>query len=302
MKPSKPPGILKKKQVAESELLAQEAERMQQRLEELKEYMQKERVKRDAEVKQKDGSRWRSGRTDIPIKGYVDKLISYKPRQTSSAKAQTRQKTAKETLPALPILPDPPTSKAAQNIQRALETEEVKPVRTKPQLIEQVSQSTGEDLPEPTKPAKSWLYEDSAWNPFEAFTDSAPKETTAVAAGTSTSTQDLETAEGSTGTAKMISCWDCFQLFDEAHAKTTDKRRFCSAKCQTHYIQSQTIECPCGQIIPKADAVFELGVYHCSEACIPPIVEQPVPKTIEEEAFIFIDPTTGNPVELNPSP
>jgi hypothetical protein len=50
---------------------------MEQRLEELKGFMKKEREKRSKEPRFTDGSRWRSGTDKIPNRGYDDRVLNY---------------------------------------------------------------------------------------------------------------------------------------------------------------------------------------------------------------------------------
>jgi SAM domain (Sterile alpha motif) len=94
-------GILKKKIGPASDILQEEAKRMEERLSELKEFMQKEKEKRDSGPKMKDGSKWRSAVTTKPISGYADLVLSQKP------KIQTKPKPApkkEEFLPTSAIL------------------------------------------------------------------------------------------------------------------------------------------------------------------------------------------------------
>jgi hypothetical protein len=303
MRPTKP-GILKKKQPAQSDILAQEAQLMQQRLEELKEHMLKEKAKRDAEGKQKDGSRWRAGRSDMPIKGHVEQVLAFKPRQSSSAKSQTRNKAARDAFVEIPALQPQQSLKAAANIQRAIEPSEKKSTSTAVQSRDQGTDDY-EPIYEPQQPAKAWLYEEIAWNPQDAVIASAPQ---AHSAGISTSTQDmLETAEGSTATKEKLSCWECYQLFDDPAGIAAEGKRFCGSKCLVKYEQSQSVKCACGKELRKTQAVFEQGVYYCSKKCIQPILDPlpPLPAVLpeaveessEEESFICIDPMTGDPIE-----
>lgn len=71
-------GILKKKISPASEVLQEEAKRMEEKLSELKQFMVKEKEKRDNAPKMKDGSKWRSAATSKPITGYADTVLAQK--------------------------------------------------------------------------------------------------------------------------------------------------------------------------------------------------------------------------------
>lgn len=71
-------GILKKKIGPANEVLQEEAKRMEEKLSELKEFMMKEKEKRDNAPRMKDGSKWRSAATTKPISGYADTVLSQK--------------------------------------------------------------------------------------------------------------------------------------------------------------------------------------------------------------------------------
>jgi hypothetical protein len=79
-------GILKKKVGPASEILQEEAKRMEERLSELKDFMLKEREKRDTAPRMKDGSKWRSSATSKPITGYADFVLSKKPKLSQKPK------------------------------------------------------------------------------------------------------------------------------------------------------------------------------------------------------------------------
>lgn len=85
MKPGKA-ATLKKKTIPPSELLEQEAKRMEERLLQLKEHMKQEKERRQTETRFKDGSRWRGGLTTKPLKGYADAVLKAKPRQRPASK------------------------------------------------------------------------------------------------------------------------------------------------------------------------------------------------------------------------
>ena len=85
MKPGKA-ATLKKKTVPPSELLEQEAKRMEERLLQLKEHMKQEKERRQTETRFKDGSRWRGGLTTKPLKGYADAVLKAKPRPRPASK------------------------------------------------------------------------------------------------------------------------------------------------------------------------------------------------------------------------
>jgi len=71
-------GILKKKIGPGTEILQEEAKRMEEKLSELKEFMMKEKEKRDNAPRMKDGSKWRSAATTKPISGYADAVLAQK--------------------------------------------------------------------------------------------------------------------------------------------------------------------------------------------------------------------------------
>lgn len=85
MKPGKATS-LKKKTAPPSELLEQEAKRMEERLLQLKEHMKQEKERRQTETRFKDGSRWRGGLTTKPLKGYADAVLKAKPKQRPASK------------------------------------------------------------------------------------------------------------------------------------------------------------------------------------------------------------------------
>ena len=71
-------GIIKKKIGPTSDLLSEEAKRMEEKLSELKEFMMKEKEKREAVPKMKDGGKWRSAAANKPISGYADLVLTQK--------------------------------------------------------------------------------------------------------------------------------------------------------------------------------------------------------------------------------
>ena len=94
-------GILKKKVGPGSDVLEQEAKRMEQKLSELREFMQQQKQARENAPRQKDGSRWRSGTTQKPISGYSELVMSYKPRPNS----KKSQKPKQEYVPTNSLIP-----------------------------------------------------------------------------------------------------------------------------------------------------------------------------------------------------
>lgn len=92
-------GILKKKVSPASDILQEEAKRMQEKLSELKEFMTKEKEKRDAGPRMKDGSKWRSAATSKPISGYADLVLTQKPKIAKSSKVILEEsKSAKPSI------------------------------------------------------------------------------------------------------------------------------------------------------------------------------------------------------------
>ena len=94
-------GILKKKIGPASEILQEEAKRMEEKLSELKEFMQKEKEKRDSAPKMKDGSKWRSAASSKPISGYADLVLTQKSKVQSKPKPSTKKE---DFLPTSAIL------------------------------------------------------------------------------------------------------------------------------------------------------------------------------------------------------
>lgn len=103
-------GIIKKKVGPTSDLLQEEARRMEEKLSELKEFMSKEKEKRDAAPKMKDGSKWRSSATSKPISGYADLVLSKKGKVSAKPKPSKNQ----EFLPTNTLLNPIPEEKPAQ--------------------------------------------------------------------------------------------------------------------------------------------------------------------------------------------
>ena len=93
-------GIIKKKIGPTSDLLSEEAKRMEEKLSELKEFMMKEKEKREAVPKMKDGGKWRSAAANKPISGYADLVL------TQKGKIAAKPRPAKKTdfLPTSEIL------------------------------------------------------------------------------------------------------------------------------------------------------------------------------------------------------
>lgn len=94
-------GILKKKIGPASDVLQEEAKRMEEKLSELKEFMQKEKEKRDQAPKMKDGSKWRSAATTKPISGYADLVLTQKGKVQTKPKPQAKKE---EYLPTSALL------------------------------------------------------------------------------------------------------------------------------------------------------------------------------------------------------
>ena len=92
-------GILKKKVSPASDILQEEAKRMQEKLSELKDFMNKEKEKRDAGPRMKDGSKWRSAATTKPISGYADLVLTQKPKISKTSKVTIEEsKSAKPSI------------------------------------------------------------------------------------------------------------------------------------------------------------------------------------------------------------
>lgn len=87
-------GILKKKISPASEVLQEEAKRMEEKLSELKQFMVKEKEKRDNAPRMKDGSKWRSAATSKPITGYADTVLAQKAKVTKQVKPENNEKPA----------------------------------------------------------------------------------------------------------------------------------------------------------------------------------------------------------------
>jgi hypothetical protein len=88
-------GIPKKNE-KQSAVMNDEVKRMEQRLEELKEFMSTEREKRAAEPKFQDGSNWRSGSSKVPNSNYTDMVLNY---QKDSGRKIKVPKSSAETKP-----------------------------------------------------------------------------------------------------------------------------------------------------------------------------------------------------------
>ena len=85
MKPGR--GVVQKKKLPlPSEALEAESKRMEERLIELREHMKVETERRKSEARFKDGSRWRSGLTTRPMKGYANSVLSAKPKPRPASK------------------------------------------------------------------------------------------------------------------------------------------------------------------------------------------------------------------------
>lgn len=103
-------GIIKKKVGPTSDLLQEEAKRMEEKLSELKEFMSKEKEKRDAAPKMKDGSKWRSSATTKPISGYADLVLSKKGKISARPKPSKKE----DFLPTNTLLNSIPEEKPTQ--------------------------------------------------------------------------------------------------------------------------------------------------------------------------------------------
>ena len=103
-------GIIKKKIGPTSDLLQEEAKRMEEKLSELKEFMSKEKEKREAAPKMKDGSKWRSSAANKPISGYADLVLSKKGKISAKPKPSKKE----DFLPTTILLNQVPEEKPAQ--------------------------------------------------------------------------------------------------------------------------------------------------------------------------------------------
>ena len=103
-------GIIKKKIGPTSDLLQEEAKRMEEKLSELKEFMSKEKEKREAAPKMKDGSKWRSAAANKPISGYADLVLSKKGKISAKPKPSKKE----DFLPTTTLLNQVPEEKPAQ--------------------------------------------------------------------------------------------------------------------------------------------------------------------------------------------
>ena len=119
MKASKT-GILKKKAGPTSDVLQEEAKKMEEKLAELRQFMAKEKEKRDTVSVQKDGSRWRSAASNKPLKNYSNFVLSYKPRPGSTSKKEPVQKKKEEFVPTSALLGMEENKAANDNIKKAL--------------------------------------------------------------------------------------------------------------------------------------------------------------------------------------
>lgn len=119
MKASKT-GILKKKAGPTSDVLQEEAKKMEEKLAELRQFMAKEKEKRDSVSVQKDGSRWRSAASNKPLKNYSNFVLSYKPRPGSTSKKEPVQKKKEEFVPTSALLGMEENKAASDNIKKAL--------------------------------------------------------------------------------------------------------------------------------------------------------------------------------------
>lgn len=119
MKTSKT-GILKKKAGPTSDVLHEEAKKMEEKLAELRQFMAKEKEKRDTATVQKDGSRWRSSASDKPLKNYSNFVLSYKPRPGSTAKKEPQPKKKEEFVSTSALLGMEENKTANENIKKAL--------------------------------------------------------------------------------------------------------------------------------------------------------------------------------------
>ena len=96
-------GILKKKVGPASDILQEEAKKMEEKLSELKEFMIKEKEKRDSAPKMKDGSKWRSAIANKPISGYADLVLNQKAKIKAKPKSVPTVK-KEEYLPTSVLL------------------------------------------------------------------------------------------------------------------------------------------------------------------------------------------------------
>lgn len=106
-------GILKKKIGPASDILQEEAKRMEEKLSELKEFMMKEKEKRDTGPKMKDGSKWRSAMTSKPISGYADLVLTQKPK-VQTKRPQVKKEEFLPTSVLLGIVEEKPSPVAVQ--------------------------------------------------------------------------------------------------------------------------------------------------------------------------------------------